>query len=172
MNRSSSTDENNPHARRLRLGRRSSPWQIYFITKCTENRRPILSDPIAAEIVIASLAHTRQLGQIKLLAFVVMPDHYHALFAFAPDVDLSDLMRRIGSFTASEIRTKLGLKLAIWQPHGFYDRACRTDSEVLALAQYAEHSPVRKELAANAEDWPFSSAHPERRSLLDWDWWA
>jgi REP element-mobilizing transposase RayT len=137
-----------------------------------ENRRPILSDPVAAEIVIASLARTRQRGQIKLLAFVVMPDHYHALFALAPGIDLSELMRRIGSFTANEIRTKLGIKHAVWQPHGFHDRACRNDAEVLALAEYAEHNPVRKELAANAADWSFASAHPDRRFLLDWDWWA
>ena len=109
MTRSTSTGENEPHARRLRGGRISSPWQVYFITKCVEERLPILSNPAAAEIVIGCLAHVRQEGNIKLLAFVVMPDHYHAIFALAPGVDLSQLMRRIGSFTANQIRKKLGL---------------------------------------------------------------
>jgi REP element-mobilizing transposase RayT len=79
----------------------SSPWQVYFITKCVEARRPILANPDADEILINCLAHVRQEGKIKLLAFVVMPDHYHAIFALAPGADLSQLMRRVGSFTAN-----------------------------------------------------------------------
>jgi REP element-mobilizing transposase RayT len=78
----------------------SAPFQTYFITKCVEARRPILAVPSAAEIVIDSLAHARRQGQIKLLAFVIMPDHYHAVFSLLPGQDLSDLMRRVGSYTA------------------------------------------------------------------------
>jgi REP element-mobilizing transposase RayT len=169
---SRSTGENEPHAWRLRAGRTSAPWQVYFITKCVDARRPILANPVAAEIVIGSLAHLRHEGKIKLLAFVVMPDHYHAVFALAPDLDLSHLMRRLGSFTANQIRKQLGIGHAVWQRHGFYDRACRDECEVLNLAEYIEQNPIRKGLAADATDWLFSSAHPERRALLDWDWWA
>jgi REP element-mobilizing transposase RayT len=168
---SRSTGEYEPHAWRLRSGRRSSPWQVYFITKRVQNRLAILSNPVAAEIVIASLAHVRAEGSIKLLAFVVMPDHYHALFALAPGVDLSLLMRRIGSFTSNKIRKQRGLKHVVWQHDGFYDRACRDDREVLSLAEYTEHNPVRKNLVLTADESPFSSAHPSRRSILDWEWW-
>jgi REP element-mobilizing transposase RayT len=101
--------DDDPHARRLRGGRISAPFQTYFVTKCTEARRPILAVPSAAEIVIQSLAHGRRRGQIKLLAFVVMPDHYHAVFSLLPGHDLSDLMRRIGSYTANGIRRTLDL---------------------------------------------------------------
>jgi putative transposase len=172
MSRSTSTGDNEPHAQRLRCGRISSPWQVYIVTKCVENRLPILSNPVAAEIVIGCLAHVRQEGKIKLLAFIVMPDHYHAIFALAPGVDLSQLMRGIGSFTANQIRKKLGLKRRLWQRDGFNDRACRDDSEVLNLAEYTEHNPIRKALAAKSDDWLFSSAHPDRKILLDWNWWV
>ncbi len=132
----------------------------------------MLSDPVAAEVVIECLAHLRKAGNIKLLAFVVMPDHYHAIFALAPGEDLAQLMRRIGSFTANQIRKKLGVKHSVWQRDGFYDRACRNDSEVLNLAEYIEHNPIRKGFVEKSEDWLFSSAHPDRRALLDWNWWA
>jgi hypothetical protein len=89
--------DDDPHARRLRGGRMSAPFQTDFVTKCVEARRPILAVPAAAEVVIESLAHVRRRGPMKLLAFVVMPDHYHAVFALLPGHDLSDLMRRIGS---------------------------------------------------------------------------
>ena len=73
-----------PHARRLRGGRISVPFQTYFLTKCIEDRRPILAVPAAAEIVIQSLADVRAKGEIKLLAFVIMPDHYHAVLSILP----------------------------------------------------------------------------------------
>jgi putative transposase len=161
-----------PHARRLRGGRVSAPFQTYFVTKCIANRCPILAAPSAAEIVIESLAHVRRQGQIKLLAFVIMPDHYHAVFSLLPDADLSDLMRRIGSYTGRRIRRTLDLGHLVWQDDGFYDHACRTDREVLDAVEYVHHNPVRKGLIALAEEWPFSSAHSSRRGILDWDWWV
>ena len=161
-----------PHARRLRGGRSSAPFQTYFVTKCVKERRPILAAAAAAEIVIESLAHVRRQGQIKLLAFVIMPDHYHAVFLLLPGADLSGLMRRIGAHTGLQIRRTLDLGHLVWQGDGFYDHACRTDKEVLDAVDYVHDNPVRKGLVALAEDWPFSSAHASRRGLLDWDWWV
>jgi hypothetical protein len=43
---------------------------------------------------------------------------------------------------------------------------------VLDCAEYVHHNPVRKRFVERAEDWVYSSAHPSRRSMLDWDWWA
>ena len=191
-------DDNVSHARRLRGGRISVPFQTYFLTKCVEDRRPILAVPAAAEIVIESLGHVRAQGDIKLLAFVVMPDHYHAVVTLLPgngngdgngdgngssngntndqdqdhDNALSNLMRRIGSYTANRIRQALEIHHVIWQADGFYDRAGRTQQDVLDAVEYVEHNPVRKGLAAIAEEWLFSSAHPSRRAMLDWDWWV
>ena len=67
-------------------------------------------------------------------------------------------MRRIGSFTANQIRKKLGVEHPVWQRDGFYDRACRNDSEVLNLAEYIEHNPIRKGFVEKSADWLFSSA--------------
>jgi REP element-mobilizing transposase RayT len=164
--------DDDPHARRLRGGRMSAPFQTYFVTKCVEARRPILAVPAAAEVVIESLAHVRRRGQIKLLAFVVMPDHYHAVLSLLPGHDLSDLMRRIGSYTANRIRRLLELDQPMWQADGFFDRACRNDKEVYDAVEYVHDNPVRKGLMAVPEEWPFSSAHPKHREMLDWDWWV
>jgi hypothetical protein len=81
-------------------------------------------------------------------------------------------MQRIGSYTANRIRRVLDLDHAIWQADGFYDRACRNDAEVLDAVEYVHDNPVRKGLRTLPEEWPFSSAHPSRRGMLDWDWWV
>jgi REP element-mobilizing transposase RayT len=164
--------DDHPHARRLRGGRMSAPFQMYFVTKCAEARRPILAVSSAAEIVIESLAHVRRQGQIKLLAFVVMPDRYHAVFSVLPDQDLSNLMQRIGSYTANRIRRVLDLDHPIWQADGFCDRACRNDVEVLDAVEYVHDNSVLRGLSTLPVGWPFSSAHPSRRGMLDWDGWV
>ena len=166
------TRQDDPHANRLRAGRISDPWRAYFVTKCVEARRPILASSAAAEIVIDSLVHLRIRGEIKLLAFVVMPDHYHAVFTLLPGGDLSAIMRRIGSFTANEIRKSLGLRQRIWHDDGFHDHACRDDEDLLTRVAYLHHNPVRKGFVSQAEDCLFSSAHPSRRHVLNWDWWV
>src|SRR5262249_34754204 len=151
--------DGDPHARRLRSGRLSVPWQTYFVTKCTETRRPLLAVPETAEIVIQSWAFDRKQGELKLLAFVVMPDHYHVVFTLLPEQSLANLMRRVGSFTANQIRQALDVNHPIWHNGGFYDRACRDDAKVLEIAEYIHRNPVRRGLVRRAEDWPYSSAH-------------
>ncbi len=164
--------EDDSHACRLRGGRFSAHFQTYFITKCIESRRAILANPVAAETVIQSLVHLRGQGHIKLLAFVVMPDHYHAVFTLLPGQELSTIMRRVGSYTANRIRKVLDLRHTIWQDDGFYDHACRNDDEVRDAVEYVHDNPVRKGFVAAPEEWVFSSAHPTRRDFLDWDWWV
>ncbi len=164
-------EHDDPHARRLRGGRWSEPFRTYFVTKCVEGRRPILTAPAAAETVIEALAHIRSQNQIKLLAFVIMPDHYHAVFSLLPGEDLSHLMRRIGSFTANRIQRAPSIHHTVWQRAGFYDRACRDDSEVLDAVAYVHDNPVRRGLVMAEEEWLYSSAHPTRRGILDWEWW-
>ena len=150
--------DGDPHARRLRSGRLSAPFQTYFVTKCTHGHRNILAEPIAAETVIRSLEYVRRAGHIKLLAFVIMPDHYHTVFTLLEGEDLSGIMRRVGSFTANRIRRILQLDHAVWQGEGFYDRACRNDAEVYEIVEYIHHNPVRRGLATSPEEWVFSSA--------------
>ena len=150
----------------------SEPYRCFFLTKCTEGRRPILTAPSAAETLIASFDHLRRAERVRLLAFVVMPDHYHVVLCLLPGEELSELMKSLGSYTGRRIRRDLGLRHAVWQDGGFYDHACRADREVLDIVEYVQHNPVRRGLVASAEDWPFSSAHPSRRGILDWDWWS
>jgi putative transposase len=158
--------DHDSHAQRLRAGRFSAPFQTYFITKCTEGRCSFLTESVAAETVIQSLDHVRRMGYIKLLAFVIMPDHYHTIFTLLDRDDLSGVMRRIGSFTANRIRKVLRLQHAVWQDDGFYDRACRDDAEVYEIVEYVHHNPVRRGLVTSPEQWLFSSAHPTRSYLV------
>jgi REP element-mobilizing transposase RayT len=69
-----------PHSRKLRLHRLSDTPATFFITKSLLPKKPIL-DEAAREIIVSVFAFAVRHQRIYLRAFIVMPDHWHALFA-------------------------------------------------------------------------------------------
>lgn len=165
-------DPDPPHARFLRLGRWSEHYACYAVTKNVENRSPVLAAPQRADIIVESLQYLRSTDRIRLMAFCIMPDHYHALFFLLPQADtLSALMRQVGRHTARHINAALGRSGQFWQ-EGFYDHRCRSEDDMIDRASYIEHNPVRKDLVQRAEQWVYSSAHPSRAEMLDRQWYS
>src|SRR4051812_16054907 len=128
------------HQRYLRGGRQSEPLACYAITKCVEQRRQVLGNETAASVIIASFDWLREQHKIKLLAFCVMPDHYHVLFVLLDD-SLSDVMKSVGKHTATQINKHIGDSGQFWQD-GFHDHQCRDIDDVLDRMTYIERNPV------------------------------
>jgi putative transposase len=167
-----SSDNNRPpHAKNLREGRWSETFACYAVAKCLARRKPILSEPAPAEIILSSLNYLREAGAIRLLSFCIMPDHYHAVLFLVGRLSLSQVMNSLGKFTARRLNALLCRQGQFWE-EGFFDHRCRDDDDIEDRMTYIEHNPVRAELVMKAEDWPFSSAHPLQSRLLDRDWYA
>lgn len=160
-----------PQLRKLRIGRFSEPYECYSITKNVEGRLVILTSEPVAHILTDSWNYLRKANQIKLLAFCIMPDHYHPLLCLLEEKTLSEAMESTNKFTSREINKHLGKKERFWQD-GFHDHRCRNENEVDDLASYIEHNPVRKGLVEFAEQWPYSSANRMNDWLLDRKWYA
>ncbi|RIK78196.1 MAG: transposase [Planctomycetota bacterium] len=159
-----------PHARNLRAGRWSESLVCYAVTKCVENRRPVLRSDAVADIVVGCLDYLRNDGRIRLLAFCIMPDHAHVLFFLLGKHSLPDIMRSFGRFTARKINELRGEGGPFWQ-EGFHDHRCRDETDIEELLTYIEHNPVRACLVQQAHDWPYSSANPRWKSSLDREWY-
>lgn len=160
-----------PHAKNLREGRWSEQFACYAIAKCLARRRPILAEPLPTEIILASLNYLRESNAIRLLSFCVMPDHYHAVFFLIGRQALSEVMASFGKYTARRLNSLFGCRGQFWE-EGLFDHRCRNDDDIEDRTTYIEHNPVRANLVTKAEDWPFSSAHPSRKGMLDRDWYA
>jgi hypothetical protein len=70
----------NPHSRNLRLHRVSDISATFFVTKCLLPKKPLLDDTLR-QLIVDSFAYATRHERIYLRAFVVMPHHWHALFA-------------------------------------------------------------------------------------------
>src|SRR5437868_2118380 len=79
----------------LRKSRRSQPQQIYLITFVTHQRRPLFDDFAMGCAAASALAAEEQWTHARLLAWVLMPDHWHALVELQEGTSLSQLVQEL-----------------------------------------------------------------------------
>jgi len=92
-----------------------------------------------------------------LHAYVVMPNHVHALLD--PLVPLTRITKGIKGVSARNANAALGrIGKPFWQDESF-DHWVRNPSEFERIRNYIEMNPVKAGLAKTPEEWAWSSAH-------------
>lgn len=101
----------------------------------------------------------RAQSRFLLHAFVIMPDHFHALITPAPDVSLEKAMQFIkGGFSFRMKNTpNVTSKLDVWS-QSFNETQIMTEAKFANCVRYIEQNPIRRGLASTPEAHPFSSA--------------
>ena len=141
---------------RLLIGRWSETGRIYLVTTRTHRRRRSFVDFAAAAGVARELVGIERAGHWRLLAWVVMPDHVHALVELRA-CSLSGTMRRFKGRTSRLLGSHGGTEDPLWQK-GFHDRALRSDEDLRATARYVCANPVRARIVSSLRDYPFWDA--------------
>lgn len=143
--------------RALREGRHSSAGQIYWVTFATKQRQRLFEDHEAARIVARSIADRRLWYRSGLLAWVLMPDHWHGLVELGCFDELSVVVQRLKTNTARSLRSQCPAVSSVWSA-GFHDRAVRPDENLLAAARYLVANPVRAGLVRKVGEYPYWNA--------------
>jgi REP element-mobilizing transposase RayT len=94
-------------------------------------------------IVVSAFAYAIEQERIYLRAFVVMPDHWHALFALRDPWTLPKFMHALMSHVAAQTTTHLRTRGVIWQDT-YYDTRVRTARQFRYIAYYIEQNPVKR----------------------------
>ncbi|MGN6512076.1 MAG: REP-associated tyrosine transposase [Lysobacteraceae bacterium] len=141
----------------LRRGRRSLPGHAYLVTSTTAGRRRLFAHAEVALAAAATLALPANWERSRSLAWVLMPDHWHALFVLGEG---DTLARRVGWLKAESARAlsrRFPALGPVWGP-GYHDRAVRRDEDLRAAARYVVMNPVRAGLVERIGDYPFWDA--------------
>ncbi len=93
----------------------------------------------------------------QLTAWVVMPNHVHALLTQDGEYNLGEILHSWKSFTAHECNKLLGRSGSFWMKECF-DRYIRNDEHFWNTVAYIENNPVKAKLCDRAEQWSWSSA--------------
>ena len=92
------------------------------------------------------------------LAFVIMPDHIHWLFALQNECSLADVMQSVKGQSARKIqqirreRGEIAAKQALWQ-EGYHDHALRKEEDVQKMARYIVANPLRAGIVSKIADY-------------------
>jgi carbamoylphosphate synthase large subunit/REP element-mobilizing transposase RayT len=107
----------------------------------------LLRDPKAAQILAESLRHFD--GQRYVLdAFVVMPNHVHALVKPLGDYSIAKILHSWKSFSANAINREFDHEGALWMAETF-DTIVRDKSHLEACREYIAENPGKAALANN-----------------------
>lgn len=127
--------------------------RTYFVTAVVAQRRSLFQVTANAELLQQTILDYRNQGRFLLHAFVIMPDHFHALITPAPDVSLEKAMQFIkGGFSF-----RLKSKMDVWE-RSFNESQIISVEKFVNCVRYVEENPVRRRLVSTPGDYPFSSA--------------
>jgi REP element-mobilizing transposase RayT len=124
-----------------------------------------LRDPRVAALMENSMRYHHG-ARYELLAWVVMPNHVHALIEVG-DTPLSKTIQNWKSIAAVKANKLLVRTGDFWQLD-YWDTFMRDEAQQIKAVRYIENNPVKAKLCRASEDWPFSSARfrdPQTREL-------
>jgi putative transposase len=119
---------------------------LYFVTVVTYNREPIvLRDPDLFQQCWST-------G--NLVAWVLMPDHLHAVVGVG-ESDISSILHQFKITYSRRYRMKFGPG-RIWQ-HRFWDHLIRDEADLNHHLDYIHYNPVRHGRSRDPFEYPYSS---------------
>ena len=142
---------------RAHLRRLDQVWvkdPVYFLTTCTIDRKPLLTDTAPAKILFESWQAADRLHGWAIGRFVIMPDHEH-FFARARhgSKSLTEFMRDWKKWTGRQICQSIAITPPLWQPE-FFDHLLRSELSYAEKWAYVQANPVRAGLVDAAAAWP------------------
>lgn len=156
------------------------PGGTYFFTVNLANR----SSRLLVERVDTLrdvVREVRQRHSFEIVAWVVLPDHIHAIWTLPPDdadfpmrwtLIKAGFSRRIARGEhVSPARARKGER-GVWQRR-FWEHRIRDENDLARHVDYIHINPVKHGHVAKASDWPWSSIHRYiRNGTITTDWAA
>jgi putative transposase len=169
----------------------NEPCAAHFATSTIVAWLPVFTTAARCDILIQSLEYCRAHKGLKIYAWVILDNHFHAILA-APDLSrvLADFKRHTAHQILELLRTercewlrnqfqyfraahKVESTHQIWL-EGSHPQAIVSDEIMLQKLEYLHHNPVKRGPVAVPEHWRYSSAHewcPGVTPLLRCDAW-
>ena len=146
---------------------------VYHVLNRGNGRRTIFANEKDYQQFETLLVEANELLDMRILAYCLMPNHWHLVLSPKKDKDLSEFMRWLTTTHARQYRVKTK---SIGRGHlyqGSYKSfPVEEDSYLTTLIRYVEQNPLRAKLVKQAQDWRYSSLYrrlngtPKQKKLL------
>ena len=131
-----------------------SSSHVYFITSNTHEKKSYFIERDFNREVIECLKEKRNVFEMKIFVYCLMPDHFHLLLQ--PSGKGASVSDFIGAFKGkvTALKRKRGIEGKLWQSR-FHDHILRKNEDITEVARYILNNPVRRGLVEVWEDYEF-----------------
>ena len=142
-----------------RLARVDVGNEIYHVINRANGRLQIFDSPKDYQLFEQLLLDAQYLTDMRILAYVIMPNHFHLVLWPQEDGDLGRFMHRLTNTHTRKVHAENGTQGTGHLYQGRYKSfIVDTDTYLLTLIKYVERNPVRAKLIDRAEEWQWGSA--------------
>jgi len=131
---------------------------IHHVVNRGNRRNIIFHKPGDYEAFVAVLTEACARFEMRLLAFCVMPNHWHLVLWPPVDVSLSAFMQWL---TSTHVRRYHAHYELVGTGHLYQARyrnqVCESEGRLLAAIRYVEANALAANLVESAKDWPWCS---------------
>ncbi|WP_145085603.1 transposase [Anatilimnocola aggregata] len=151
--------------RRKRSG--SAGFVFHVLNRAAGGWKPFDTDD-DYQAFLRVIAETQQLEPLRLLAYALMPNHWHLIVWPQTDEQLTDFMQRATTVHAQRWHQTHGTqgRGALYQGR-FKAFPVQDDDHFYTVCRYVERNALRASLVSRAEDWRWSSLWQRQQQRAD-----
>jgi putative transposase len=136
---------------------------IYHVLNRANFRSHLFKKPAHYQDFLAIVDESLHFVPMRILAYCLMPNHWHMVLYPRADGDLSKFLQRI---TLTHTQRYHAKTRTVGYGHLYQGRykslPVESDRHFLTLVRYVERNAQRAALAKKAQDWPWSSVYARR----------
>lgn len=130
----------------------------YHVTNRGNARAVVFHEDDDYNDFVELMAASCQRLPMRVLAYSLMPDHFHLVLWPRRDGDLSRWMQWLMTSHVRRYHGHYGSSGHIWQGR-FKAFPIQKDDHLLTVLRYVEQNPLRSKLVKRAQEWEWSSLH-------------
>ena len=139
-----------------RTARASLGGVCYHVINRGNAKSTVYHDSDDYQSFVALMAKACDRLPMRILAYCLMPNHFHLVLWPYGDRDLSRWMQWLLTSHVRRYHRRRGTSGRIWQGR-FKAFPIQKDAHLLTVMRYVERNPVRANLVSSAADWKWSS---------------
>jgi putative transposase len=144
--------------------------RVAFLTNVTFERQPLLVKHI--DLFQLALDATRKKACFEVIAWAVVPDHFHCVIRSESE-NPSAIMRRLKLSFSERLRYRMNVRSGrVWQ-YRFWDHMIRNQRDLNRHIDYVHYNPTKHGLVGSPIEWRYSSFDDYvKQGLYREDWGA
>ena len=149
---------------------------VYHVWNRSNFRSRLFRSPIQYQAFLGIVKESLNIVPLRILAYCLMPNHWHLVLYPRADGDLAKFMQRVTMTHTQRYHAK-GRTVGYGHLYQGRYKSLPVDmgGPFMTLVRYVERNARRAGLAPRAEDWPWSSVHvrllgkaEEKQMLSPW----